>query len=204
MWLNVYDCGHKIKNTLDINADEIKGYKDTFNIYRDKIIQSFIDKISTELHSSNDMHNIEVTEAHDGQIDINFHQRQHDSFTATYSILTHNNPDTPPSIKMAEPCLLNPNSYKNVQEVMTHIQKLTMSNDNRSWTAISCDGNPYLLMRKLQQTIYKCDICGVCEKFTTSAFCDHMKLHGQDVDNDSIAKYLLFGNVLPLTVGILK
>ena len=48
-------------------------------------------------------------------------------------------------------------------------------------------------MIKLQQTIYKCD------KFTTSAFCDNMKLHGEDVDNESIAKYLLFGNVLPLT-----
>ena len=120
--------GHKIQNTLDIIADEIKGYADTFNIYWDKILQSFIDNISSELDSSNDIHNyIEVTEAHDGQIDINLHQRRQDnSFTATYSIITHNNPDTPPSIKMAEPCLLNPNSYKNVQEVMTHIQKINI------------------------------------------------------------------------------
>ena len=67
---------------------------DTFNIYRDKILQSFIDDISSELYSSNDIHTIEVTQAHDGQIDINLHQRQDNSFTATYSIITHNNPYT--------------------------------------------------------------------------------------------------------------
>ena len=87
-------------------------------------VHSFIDNINSELDSSNDIHNIEVTEAHDGQIDINLHQRRQDnSFTTTYSIITHTNPDTPPSIKMAEPCCLNPKSYKNVQEVMTHIKK---------------------------------------------------------------------------------
>ena len=95
-----------------------------------------------------------------------------------------------PESELLQKCTGSNDSYSKID---------ILSNDNRSWTAIGCDGNPYLLMRKLQQTIYKCDICGVCEKFTTSAFCDHMKLHGQDVDNDSIAKYLLFGNVLPLT-----
>ncbi len=49
---------------------------------------------------------------------------------------------------MAEPVILNPNSYANVDTVLRHV-KMQITG-NRHWTIVGSDGNPYVLGQRLR------------------------------------------------------
>ena len=53
------------------------------------------------------------------------------------------------SIAMAEPIMVNPNSYERVKEVLEHIKKLVIG-PSRKWTVVGSDGVPYVLGQKLR------------------------------------------------------
>ncbi len=50
---------------------------------------------------------------------------------------------------MAEPVMLNPNSYANVHTMLRHVKMQTIT-ANRHWTIVGSDGNPYVLGQRLR------------------------------------------------------
>ena len=52
-------------------------------------------------------------------------------------------------VQMAEPVMLNPNSYANVGKVLRYV-KMQAITGNRHWTIVGSDGNPYVLGQRLR------------------------------------------------------
>ena len=69
--------------------------------------------------------------------------------TDLYSHLGHFHPDTPPTVTLGEPCLCNPCSYEKVQGVLQELLTNLHVGNDRKWTAIGCDGLPYILSSRL-------------------------------------------------------
>ena len=55
-----------------------------------------------------------------------------------------------PIIKIFEPVLVNPNSYKNVETVLKEIKSKAISGD-RKWVFLGCDGPPYCLSERIAE-----------------------------------------------------
>ena len=62
---------------------------------------------------------------------------------------------TPAKSKLVEPCFVNPSSHAAVKELMRHVSRLAgvtkYGGSERQWVAMTCDGVPYMLMRKVIQ-----------------------------------------------------
>ena len=62
---------------------------------------------------------------------------------------------TPAISKLVEPCFVNPSSHAAVEELMRHVGQLAgvtrYGGTERQWVAMTCDGVPYMFMRKLIQ-----------------------------------------------------
>ena len=59
------------------------------------------------------------------------------------------NKEIRPVIKMAEPVLLNPNSYANMKVILSEVKKFADVGVNREWVFIGCDGPPYCLSERI-------------------------------------------------------
>ncbi len=53
------------------------------------------------------------------------------------------------TVQMAEPIMVNPNSYTSVREFLEHMQEQTINSD-RPWTIVGSDGVPYVLDQRLR------------------------------------------------------
>ena len=62
---------------------------------------------------------------------------------------------TPAKSKLVEPCFVNPSSHAAVKELMRHVGRLAgvtkYEGTERQRVAMTCDGVPYMLMRKVIQ-----------------------------------------------------
>ena len=99
---------------------------------------------------------------------------------------------------MGEPCLVNPYSYQTVSEVGKHIQRTAIG--DRTWTDIGCDGNIYLIMRKLQQRTFHCPQCNDDLTSTCPEFVGHMSnVHNVNINANELVEYITLKNILSLT-----
>ena len=53
------------------------------------------------------------------------------------------NDEVSPKICMVDSILLNPNSYKNVEEILMEFKKTARIGEDRRWVFLGCDGPPY-------------------------------------------------------------
>ena len=54
-----------------------------------------------------------------------------------------------PTAKMAEPVLLNPNSFKNLESILNELKEFAGIPSLRHWLFVGCDGPPYVIVSKL-------------------------------------------------------
>ena len=59
------------------------------------------------------------------------------------------NSETRPQIKMSDPVLLNPNSYKNLETILTEMKQFANIGKDREWVFLGCDGPPYCLSERI-------------------------------------------------------
>ena len=71
--------------------------------------------------------------------------------TDTSKVITINNCEVTPKIKMFEPVLLNPNSYKNIKVILNEIKGNNNIGKDREWVFIGCDGPPYCLSERIAE-----------------------------------------------------
>ena len=57
-----------------------------------------------------------------------------------------------PLIKMAEPVLLNPNSYENVEKILKNVKNVASIGTDRHWVFLGCDGPPYCLAERIRES----------------------------------------------------
>ena len=65
-------------------------------------------------------------------------------------------------MKVAEPCMVNPNSKGSLTCVLEHVQEQCQIGDDkdRKWVYTWCDSVPYLIGSKVQEETLKCALCG--------------------------------------------
>ena len=145
-WHNIHQNHSLIKHILETNAPKFDSFRDCFNTYKKDITTLFLEKVKYANMSAT------VTNKYDNLPCAN---------------------TQPADIRMGEPCLVNPNSYSTVQDVMDHI--VSHTKNDKCWTCIGCDGNPYLIACKLQQTVFKCNVCNLVWKGNPDTLCKHME-----------------------------
>ena len=64
---------------------------------------------------------------------------------------TNDDLEVRPIIKMAEPILLNPNSYQNMKAIMKELKDKAGVGVDRHWVFVGCDGPPYCLASRLKE-----------------------------------------------------
>ena len=83
--------------------------------------------------------------------------------TDIYSHILSNHPDDPPSIKIADPLFMNPNSYENLTLVLRKVGQDAgverYGEEQRKWTIVCCDGLPYHMLMQIIQETRVCSIC---------------------------------------------
>jgi len=60
-----------------------------------------------------------------------------------------NNQEVRPVVQMAEPVLLNPNSYTNVKQILNEVRVFAEIDVTRKWVFIGCDGPPFCLSERI-------------------------------------------------------
>jgi hypothetical protein len=108
----------------------------TFNAYRDDFISDLINITFKEQQQcdpvSSKNNNIVHKQAED-----------------RYDFVSSHHPTETPNIITGETCYTNPCSYKAVKEVFGHISEQLHVGSTRAWTAVGCDGLPYVLGARL-------------------------------------------------------
>ena len=69
---------------------------------------------------------------------------------------------TEPKQHIGEPCMVNPNSFESLWNVLNHVSatnKLGKNENNRKWTLLICDVVPYTIASNLQDKYIFFDIC---------------------------------------------
>ena len=65
-----------------------------------------------------------------------------------------------PSVKNADPILVNPIGFENVTKVLEQIRDQAItSSDNRQFVAVTCDGVPYTHASEIQDEFLECMVC---------------------------------------------
>ena len=53
------------------------------------------------------------------------------------------------TLTMGEPVMVNPNSYQNMETILTTLKSNVIDNNQRKWVFVGADGPPYTLMRRI-------------------------------------------------------
>ena len=67
-----------------------------------------------------------------------------------------------PIVDIGKPCMVNPNSFDSLKNVLNHVSatnKLSKNESNCKWTLLICDGVPYTIPSNLQDKYLFCNIC---------------------------------------------
>ena len=89
-----------------------------------------------------------------------FNPQHHDPGHDPYDIVKESqHPQIPPVCKNIDPCLVNPNSEKNVLSVIEHVKEVCEIGSVREYVTMWSDGVPYLYASKLQERLWWCKTC---------------------------------------------
>ena len=121
----------------------IKHCSSSFEVYRNKFIIERINKVYEE--HSKDGKDFISTLIDNPDLDIPRGPTNDDP----HSFLQHNHPDNPPTVVIGEPVMVNPCSYDSVKHVLQSLLNSIVTNTDRKWTIIGCDGLPYILASRL-------------------------------------------------------
>jgi hypothetical protein len=178
-WLRISCCSPDIvKQIQDMEVQ----YLDLFQHYRRQFICDRIDNVVGEQQVL-DGQLIDPIDPEDVSLPSAFKQS-----IDPYSFIRSGHPSPKPKVQMAEPLMLNPNSYTNITTVQDTLL-LYNSHSVREWSAIGCDGPPYVIASRLMEKSYECCICGLRihtgEKCVTSHMstmhpCDEVDIHGHN------------------------
>ncbi|XP_069103763.1 uncharacterized protein [Argopecten irradians] len=115
--------------------------------------------------------------------------------TDPYKFVQAKHPESPPTVSMGNPCMVNPCSYEAVETVLSHIAKETCSG-NRKWTMVGCDGSPYILGSRLVEKVFVCPHCGD-RIFGSNLLLSHLHdKHQHDATASDLPQFLKFKNIL--------
>ena len=124
---------------------------------------------------------------------------EEESIDEKYGHIEHHHPEESPSLFLADPIFINPNSFKNVATVLRMIgMKAGISRcggDQRKWTVVCSDGLPYNLMLKL---IEESRCCSICDK---SYFGDEIHKHFRELHPGETVKYYLEFDWVVIKIG---
>ena len=102
-------------------------------------------------------------------------------------------PDYPAVIMAGDPCLVNPNSMKNVQECLNHLHDTTNISKDREWVVLWSDDVPYQFACQLQERMFRCKFCTAIVDLQQESFDSHNQLHdNENVDNNNYEKIFDF------------
>ena len=203
-WLNWFDTSSVIDNLIVQSHETFDKLQVEFKIFKEKLVMNSFEVAKVELRNTvlgtiADNAQITITKSDDGILSGHKKNTSCDIYpNEIFNNITHHVPSVGPQVMMGEPCLVNPNSYQTVCQVGKHIQ--TTAIGDRKWTAIGCDGNPYLIMRKLQQTTFHCPQYKIDMTSTGPEFVGHMSsVHNVIINAKEVIEYLTFNNILLLT-----
>ena len=192
-----------------------------FQRYRGLFIEEMIECIVTEQKIGSLLDYVDIAVANEGkintcskcsntyskeisicpscQLDANNYPQSFDPYYRTDS----KHPVEKPIVHIGEPCMVNPNSFESLKNVLIHVSatnKLGKNENNRKWTLLICDGVPYTIASNLQDKYLFCNICkeeiknmvGIEELEKTKR--EHAALH----QNKTCTFHNLFHNIILL------
>ena len=144
-----------------------------FQRYRGLFIEEMIECIMTEQKIGSLLDYVDVAVANEGK--INTCSKCSNTYSKEISICpscqldANNFPQnfdpyytTEPKQHIGEPCMVNPNSFESLRNVLNHVSatnKLGKNENNRKWTLLICDVVPYTIASNLQDKYIFFDIC---------------------------------------------
>ncbi|XP_062590246.1 uncharacterized protein LOC134251841 [Saccostrea cucullata] len=88
----------------------------------------------------------------------------------------------PSKVIAGEPIFENPCSYEAVEKVLDHLLEEAEVGTTRHWTAVGCDGLPYVLASRIIEELYICPTCRI--QYDEDEFINHIETskHANDLE----------------------
>ncbi|XP_062608370.1 uncharacterized protein LOC134270197 [Saccostrea cucullata] len=110
------------------------------------------------------------------------HPREIDPPNERYTFIPSCHEAGPSKVIAGEPIFENPCSYEAVEKVLDHLLEEAEVGTTRHWTAVGCDGLPYVLASRIIEELYICPTCRI--QYDEDEFINHIETskHANDLE----------------------
>ncbi|XP_061166699.1 uncharacterized protein LOC133175604 [Saccostrea echinata] len=146
-----YDTTSKQNFVKNIKRQE-EVYEKQFDGFRKQFLAKRLQEVANQQKKVNNC----LEDHMDGNIDPPCETPPPDE---RYTYIASGHKPGPSKVIAGEPIFENPCSYEAVEKVLDHLMEEAKVGDARRWTAVGCDGLPYILASRLIEEIFICPLC---------------------------------------------